>query len=99
MTAIEKLLVDRFTDAIRRAFRPCPLVGPKWFRFKEGPPRRQFEFVAAGKLAKATKMPPDSAVREVLRFLDLSDLDAEVTVSAHGSVLVTLPEAQAGRQT
>lgn len=50
---IEQELTDRFIAAIKKSFEPCPLIGPKWFRFHPRKSTWDFVFVGLPKLAKA----------------------------------------------
>ena len=85
---MQKLLTDRFVQAIKKSFAPCPLIGPKWFRLlaEDRPPR--FCFSGSRKLAKATKDSPEAIVQRLLDNLDLSDLEVNVRTAKNWDVNV-----------
>jgi len=94
MTLHEKLR-QRFVDAIRKCYQPCPLIGERWFALHENATPPYFQFSGTGKLAKALGSHPSSVARKVAAALDLSDLDGEVSVADDGKINVKfkkLPE-------
>ena len=87
------MLIDAFTEAIRKSYTPCPLIGPKWFQFfpEESPAR--FRFAGTRKLAKATTRPPERVLARLLGNLNLGELDVEIrtTTDLMVDVLVKQP--------
>ena len=84
---IEELLKDRFVKSIRKSYHPCPLIGDKWFVFREGgaaqasketPP--DFQFLGVRKLAKATGIPAQRVAKFIARNLELAGLDVRVRI-------------------
>jgi len=85
---MEKLLTKRFTDAVRKGFKPCPLIGPKWFRYYGDAKPPYFRFVGVAKLSKATGFKLESVVQRIVEHLDVKDLDAKVDITAQGNIHV-----------
>ncbi len=87
---IEKELIKRFAEAIKKSFEPCPLIGPKWLvRLPEGK-SADFRYMGMPKLAKATGKHIESVVKHVIRNLDLSGLNASISVDPEGLVDVKI---------
>jgi len=93
---IEQVLTDRFTRAIKRALKPCPLIGPKWFHYHpEGKPA-DFVFTGVGKLAKATGQRRRRVADLIMRNLNLQGAgfhvkDVKVSRSGRISVFINKP--------
>ena len=79
---IDKVLTTRFTEAIRKSFNDCPLIGKSWFQWNGNAEPPFFRFTGAKKLAKASLTKPGEIVRRILRHLDTDGLDVEVKVTA-----------------
>jgi hypothetical protein len=77
---IEDKLKRRFSQAIRRSYDPCPLIGPKWFQYNPDGKPAHFQFVGGKKLAKAASGSPRMALRRVLKNLNVRDLNARAEI-------------------
>jgi len=89
---MKKLLTDRFTKAVQKSFSPCPLIGPRWFRYRGDGRPRCFQFTGASKLTKATGFKLESVVQRIVEHLDVKDLDVAVEVADDGTNNVKLNE-------
>jgi hypothetical protein len=89
---IPRQLQERFIAAIRASFEPCPLIGPKWFRWRaEGNPPR-FEFTGARRLAKALGgMKTEKVNQKILRKARLDELGLDPVIRKNGDVHVPVP--------
>ena len=83
-------ITNRFTEAIRLSVRPCPLIGTKWFRFHPKGRPADFQFIGAGKLAKAAGMAAARLADEIVSHLDLGQLDATVEISSDATISLRL---------
>ncbi len=84
-----KVLTERFVEAIGELFQPCPLIGPRWFRFGDGArDGADFQFVGAAKLAKATIPNPPKVAARLLETVKLDDLPVEAEVTASHNINV-----------
>jgi len=93
---IEQVLTDRFTRAIKRALKPCPLIGPKWFHYYPGGKPADFVFSGVGKLAKATGQKPRRITDLIMRNLNFQGVgftvrDVKVSRSGRISVFINRP--------
>lgn len=84
----QSVLSERFAQAIRKCFDPCPLIGPKWVRACEGPAAGAFEFVGVSKLAKATAKQPAAVAQMLCRNLDLSGLALQPPTIVNDRIVV-----------
>lgn len=87
-----KVLTQRFTDAINKSFNRVPLIGERWFKWREQAAGPSLQFTGARMLAKATCTTASEIVRRIMRHLDLSDFNAEVQTKSNGDILVKLPK-------
>lgn len=86
---IEQELSDRFVSAIKKSFEPCPLIGPKWFRFHPRNSTWDFVFVGLPKLAKAAGKKLNITTVMVRKNVDLSGLPiAETKFAEDGKVYI-----------
>ena len=88
---IEDKLTRRFVQAIRRSYEPCPLIGPKWFRYNPSGKPAHFQFLGAAKLAKAASGVPRGALARIMKNLNLRDLGARAEIAGQ-EIRVYLPE-------
>ena len=87
---MSEMLTERFKQAVTQSFEPCPLIGPKWFRYCETAIPPYFQFTGVTKLAKATGINCAMVAKRIVEHLDVSDLDAEVGVSDEFNINVRL---------
>jgi len=86
----EKVLTQRFKDAIGKSFNRPPLVGERWFKWHGAVKPPYFQFTGARPLAKATCTTTADIVRRILRHLDLAGLDGEARARPNGDIIVKL---------
>ncbi len=80
-------LSDKFIQAIKESFDPCPLVGRKWFKTHTRGTPADFTFETRN-LAKAMGMKPSLVAKIVLRRVRLDNESARARVSREGDILV-----------
>jgi hypothetical protein len=85
----EQVLRQRFHDAIRKSFEPCPLVGPKWFNYDTQGELPSFQFTGMSKLAKAVGMRIDFVAQKVFDNLNLRGLPMEPRITQSFDIWVT----------
>jgi arginyl-tRNA synthetase len=93
---VQKVLVDRFTAAIRKALPKTPLIGPKWFRFYPKGKPADFQFTGCGKLAKAAKKQPQNVATAILKHVRLGDLNADATLTDDARINVVFRDSPVG---
>ena len=94
---VQELLTQRFIKAIQDEFKPCPLIGPKWFQYHEKADPPYFQFAGVKRLAKAAGMQPRRVAELVLENLNANQLDANVKLTDDLKINVvfnTLPDQQ-----
>lgn len=85
---LQEQIKQRFVNSIKKSFKPCPLIGPKWFRTSA----KTMRFIGVGKLAKATGT-RESFVAKILQAnLDLKGLHAKAEVQPDFDILVTVAQ-------
>lgn len=89
---VEETLTQRFIEAIRKSYKPCPIIGTKWFIFHPDASPPYFQFNGIGKLAKATGLRPATIAKRVLAGLSLKDLDATAELTDDFRINVRLAE-------
>ena len=92
---IEELIKQRFIKAIKKCFKPCPLIGPRWFRYEGAGEPPSFQFVGAKGLAKATKSRPRDVVKQIVENLNMHELEAELEITSDCRIILRfskLPE-------
>ena len=89
---ISEMLTERFKQAVAKSFEPCPLIGPKWFRYCETAVPPYFQFTGVTKLAKATGIKRTMVSQRIVEHLDVSDLDVVVSVSEEFNINVRVGE-------
>ncbi len=77
---LKRQLFERFAKGIRKSFKPCPLIGPKWLQEFPGGRPADFRFFGVGKLSKAIGCTPAKIVQIMMRNVSLTDLDVNVKV-------------------
>ena len=77
---LEELLTHRFRKAIKKSFKPCPLIGDKWFSLSSDHEPPYFEFTGVESLSKATGYQPVEVAELIVKNMNMRDLDAEVMV-------------------
>lgn len=85
---VGELLTARFTKAVRKSFDPCPLIGPKWFRYRGDAVPPYFQFTGAKSLAKATSSTPERVAQRIVRNLDMDGIGAEVEITGDSRISV-----------
>jgi len=77
---LEELLTHRFRKAIKKSFKPCPLIGDKWFSLSPTQQPPYFEFTGVSSLSKATGYKPVEVAKLIVQNMNMRNLDAEVMV-------------------
>jgi hypothetical protein len=92
-------LQQRLVDAIARSFTPCPLIGPKWFRYVGGK-NPSYQFIGTAKLAKATCGEPKRVAKVLLGRLNLAGLPVSMAaqISADSNIFITTKAPKAPPQ-
>jgi arginyl-tRNA synthetase len=78
---INTKLKNRFIRAIEKSFRPCPLIGDKWFHFYPDGDPADMQFVGCKKLSKAMGKDPKLIAQIIVKNLYLRDLNAAVEIT------------------
>ncbi len=86
-------LQQRLVDAIAKSFSPCPLIGPKWFRYVGGK-NPSYQFVGTAKLAKATCGEPKRVAKALLTNLSLVGLSVAAQVDSNATIIITAKAAK-----
>lgn len=77
---LKQQITDRFVEAIRTAFKPCPLIGPGWLQeFPNGKPA-DFRFFGVRKLARAAGLPPKKISMMLMQTVSLEGLGVDSKV-------------------
>jgi len=95
--ATQDQIKDRFTRAIKKSFRPCPLIGPKWFRFYASGEPADFQFIGCQKLAKAMGKDPRFVAQTIIRNLYLRDIDAAIEMTADARISLRFKKPLVGK--
>lgn len=78
---LKQQITERFVEAIRSMFTPCPLIGPKWLQeYPSGKPA-DFRFFGVPKLAKAIGIPPKKIIQLLVQNVSLKGLDVEAEMT------------------
>ena len=88
----EQVLKQRFLDAIKKSFDPCPLIGPKWFKYEPNDSPPSFKFTGMSKLAKALGMRIDFVSQKVFDNLNFRGLPVESRITQSFVIWVTLKQ-------
>lgn len=94
---LHDLLKERFVLAIRKSFRPCPLIGEKWFLCPPDGKPADFQFVGCNKLAKAMGIRPCVIAQTIVKNLLLTDLKAAVEITADAWINLRLQQPPAAK--
>jgi hypothetical protein len=81
-------LRQRLVDAIAKSFSPCPLIGPKWFRYVGGE-NPSYLFIGTAMLAKATCGQPKRVAQILIANLSLAGLPVTAQVDSNASIIIT----------
>lgn len=81
MEELCQTIADRFGKGIRKSFKPCPLIGPKWVQAHPNGKPADFQFLGVRKLAKAMGFSPAKILTTLTDAVRLDDLDLDVTVT------------------
>ena len=91
----DKLAKDHFVWAIKKVFpNPTPLIGDKWFHFRDKGQPADLEFTGIPKLAKATGIPVKRVGQLILKTLSEKVLDAELEMTDEHHVIVRRNKAK-----
>ena len=94
---IQDKLQQRLIDAIKAGFKPCPLIGPKWFKYVGGN-EASFQFLGIAKLAKATCGKDRVVARVVVENLKVADLGMVAQVTSDSNIVIR-PKASSADKT
>lgn len=83
----------RIVAAIAKSFSPCPLIGPKWFRYVGGN-NPSYQFTGIGRLAKATCGQPKRVAQILVSNLSLVGLPVAAQVDSNSTIIITSTAAQ-----
>lgn len=87
---LHELLEERFAQAVRKCFQPCPLIGPKWLKaYPKGRPA-DFQWVGGPKVAKAVGRQVWPVTNQILKTLDRRGIDAEFEITRSARINVHL---------
>jgi arginyl-tRNA synthetase len=87
---IQTQLKNRFIRAIQKSFRPCPLIGDKWFHFHPDGDPAHMQFVGCGKLSKAMGKNPKLIAQIIVKNMYLRDLKAGVEITHDAKINLRL---------
>lgn len=87
-------LQQRLVNAIAKSFSPCPLIGPKWFRYVGGK-NPSYQFVGTAKLAKATCGEPKRVAKAIITNLSLAGLSVAAQIDSNAAIVITAKAAKA----
>lgn len=90
-------LQDRFVRAIKKSFKPCPLIGPKWFLPNPPGVAADYQFAGCNKLSKAMGMNPKIIVANIIKHLNLSDMQVAIEVTADHKINLKFGAAPAAK--
>lgn len=77
---LNKQITERFVKAVKKSFKPCPLIGPKWLQeYSKGNPA-DFRFIGIPKLAKAIGRSVEKTRQILMRNLSLKGLDVDMEI-------------------
>jgi hypothetical protein len=86
MSTLKEQIDEQFVKAIRKTFKPCPLIGPRWLQeFPRGKPA-DFRYFGVRKLAKATGRPVKGIAKILLGSISLKELGLEMNVLDSGLI-------------
>ncbi len=83
-------LKERFVQAIRKSFQPCPLIGEKWFCFHPDGEPADLQFVGCDKLAKAMGMNRKTIAQTIVKNLYLRELKASIEITSDDRINIRL---------
>ena len=76
--------------AIAKSYRPCPLIGPKWFLTPQTG-HAGFTFVGADKLAKAVKRSSQEVCKTIMANFDVAKFPATLVLK-NGPAIQVVPK-------
>jgi arginyl-tRNA synthetase len=93
----QDVLKGRFMKAIKKSFRPCPLIGEKWFHFHpEGKPA-DLQFLGCQKLAKAMGRNATYVAQTIIKNLYLRDIEASIEITSDARINLRLQKPAGGK--
>ena len=93
-----ELLKERFLRAIKKSFRPCPLIGDRWFKFPSGGKPADLQFNGCGKLAKAMGHNVKYVAQLIIKNLYLTDLNAAIEITPDSKINIRLAGPGGGKK-
>ena len=87
---ISEQIKERIIAAIAKSYQPCPLIGPKWFQTPQTG-HVGFEFVGAGKLAKAVHRTKQEVCRDIMANFDVVKFPAALVLK-NGPTIQVIPQ-------
>lgn len=94
---IEEELKKRFAKAVKELIRPPVLFGPKWVQPSPTGPPGQYQFIGAGRVAKATGIDRRRIAEEIIDCVKLGGLNMTIRLTPSGVITLT-PSKKAGKR-
>ena len=93
---LHELLKERFVRAIHKSFRPCPLIGDKWFVSPSGGQPGSFQFLGCNKLAKAMGQNARFIAQTIVKNLYITDIKADIEITQDARINLRVQQPPAG---